>query len=98
MRQILATILILFPLIRVDTTLAQVPQTNFCGTMIGICMINGFGPAGYPCSCGTDPGQLIIPPNMGTVCGTQWGTCPVPPMYRGSVCVCGNGIYGRVIA
>jgi hypothetical protein len=75
---------------------AQVPMTNYCGTARGICVITGYGPAGYPCNCLGDPGQLVIPPNMSTVCGTQFGMCPVLPMYRGSVCTCGGPV-GRVI-
>jgi hypothetical protein len=76
--------------------LAQVPMTNYCGTTRGICMIPGSGPAGYPCHCGYDQGQLVIPPNMGTVCGTQFGMCAVLPMYLGAPCGCGGPI-GRVI-
>jgi hypothetical protein len=52
----------------------------------GICVITGYGPAGYPYNCMGDPGQLVIPPNMSTVCGTQLGMCPVLPVYGGSLC------------
>lgn len=76
--------------------IAQVPMTNYCGTPRGVCMIQGYGPAGYQCYCGADVGYLIIPPNMGTVCSTQFGMCPVLPMYHGSMCSCGGPV-GRVI-
>jgi hypothetical protein len=76
--------------------ITQVPMTNFCGTNLGVCQIQGYGPAGYQCYCGRDLGFLIVPANMGTVCSTQYGMCPVLPMYRGSICSCGAPV-GRVI-
>jgi hypothetical protein len=60
------------------TTLAQIPSTNYCQTFRGVCAITGFGPAGYPCTCGSDQGHLVIPPSYGTVCSTQFGMCLYP--------------------
>jgi hypothetical protein len=75
---------------------AQVPNTNFCQTFRGICTIGGFGPIGYPCSCGIDQGRLVVPPNYGTLCGTQFGMCLVAPGPLGMGCSCG-GPPGRIV-
>jgi hypothetical protein len=96
MRRLHSLVFVVSGVAAAAVSVAQVPMTNYCGTARGICMINGYGPAGYPCNCMADPGQLVVPANMGTVCGTQYGMCPVLPLYRGTVCACG-GAWGRVI-
>ena len=74
----------------------NVPFTPVCQTFRGVCYINGAGPLGAQCGCGADIGQLIIPPNFGTACGTQFGVCGVPALPMGSFCSCGAAP-GRII-
>lgn len=75
---------------------AQAPFSNLCQTALGICPVNP-APVGSGCSCGRDPGRIVLPPpNMSNACGTGRGVCRVDYGPVGSPCMCG-GDYGQRI-
>ncbi|MFC4822241.1 eCIS core domain-containing protein [Dokdonella ginsengisoli] len=77
-------------------TINQVPMSGFgdtqssiCGTALGRCQLNGSGPVGTPCWCGTPLGAAVgalVPSVTPVALGSDPTTPPTPPTM-GNACV-----------
>lgn len=48
------------PPVQMQAPPPQLPASIACGTRFGVCQMPFPAPVGTPCSCGTDPGQIIM--------------------------------------